>query len=244
MGACCPGCTTVNLPESNFCNQCGQFLSKINSSFSDQELPNPLLPEVLKNPTPQTASGERKYVTVLFSDLSGYTTLTQRLEPKEVKEIIVRLFREITKVVTKYEGCIEKYVGDAVMAVFGATRAHEDDPIRAILAAKEIHELVGTFSAEHDEQVGQTLSMHTGINTGLAITGDVNLDKGTHGNAGATLNLAARLCSLAKTGDILVESETYRRAIGYFNFDTLEPAKLKGVAAPIQVDDTKNYCLC
>lgn len=232
MGTCCPGCTTVNPPESNFCNQCGQFLSKINSSFSDQELPNPLFPEVLKNPTPQTASGERKYVTVLFSDLSGYTTLTQRLDPEEVKEIVGRLFREITKVVTKYEGCVEKYIGDAVMAVFGATRAHEDDPIRAILAAKEIHELVDTL---YDEQVGQTLSMHTGINTGLAITGDVNFDKGTHGTAGASLNLAARLCSLAKPGDILFESETYRRAIGYFNFDTLEPARLKGVAAPIQV---------
>jgi len=164
MGACCPGCKTVNLSESNFCNQCGQFLPKINSSFSDQELPNPLCPEVLKNQTPQTASGERKHVTVLFSDLSGYTTLTQRLDPEEVKEIGVRLFREVTKVVTKYEGFIEKYVGDAVMAVFGTTRAHEDDPIRAILAAREIHELVGTFSAEHDEQVGQTLSMHTGIN--------------------------------------------------------------------------------
>ncbi|MGB5615872.1 MAG: AAA family ATPase [Desulfobacterales bacterium] len=135
----------------------------------------------------------------------------------------------------RYEGFIEKYVGDAVMAVFGTTRAHEDDPIRAILAAREIHELVGTFSVEHDEQVGQTLSMHTGINTGLAVTGDVNFDKGTHGIAGATLNLAARLCSLAKPGDILVGSETYRQAIGYFNFDTQEPVKLKGVAAPIQV---------
>jgi class 3 adenylate cyclase/tetratricopeptide (TPR) repeat protein len=232
MGTCCPGCTTVNLPESNFCNQCGQFLSKINSSFSDQDLPNPLFSEVLKNPTPKTASGERKYVTVLLSDLSGYTTLTQRLDPEEVKEIVGRLFREITKVVTKYEGCIEKYIGGAAMAVFGATCADEDDPIRAILAAKEIHELVDTAC---EEQVGQTLSMHTGINTGLAITGDVNFDKGTHGIAGATLNLAAHLCRLAKPGDILVESETYRRAIGYFNFDTLEPARLKGLAAPIQV---------
>ena len=235
MGTCCPGCKTVNLPESNFCNQCGQFLPKINSSFSDQELPNPLFPDVLKHSTPQTATGERKYVTVLFSDLSGYTTLTQRLDPEEVKEIVARLFREITKVITNYEGFIEKYVGDAVMAVFGATRAHEDDPIRSILAAREIHELVDTLGAEYDEQVGQTLSMHTGITTGLAVTGDVNFDKGTHGIAGATLNLAARLCSLAKPGDILVGSETYRQATGYFNFDIQEPVKPKGMAAPIQV---------
>jgi class 3 adenylate cyclase len=235
MGAACPGCKTVNLPESNFCNQCGQFLPEINSSSSDRALPNPLFPKVLKNPTPQASSGERKYVTVLFSDLSGYTTLTQRLDPEEVKEIVVRLFREIAKVVTKYEGCIEKYIGDAVMAVFGATHAHEDDPIRAILAAREIHELVDTFSAEYDEQVGQTLSMHTVINTGLAVTGDVNFDNGKHGIAGATLNLAARLGSQAKPGDILVGSDTYRQAMGYFNFDTREPVRLKGVSAPIQV---------
>jgi len=235
MGAACPACKTINLPESNFCNQCGQFLPKINSSFSNQELPNPLFPDVLKRPTIQTAAGERKYVTVLFSDLSGYTTLTQRLDPEEVKEIVSRLFREITKVVTKYEGFIEKYVGDAVMAVFGATRAHEDDPIRAILAAREIHALVDTLSSEYDEQVGQTLSMHTGINTGLAVTGEVNFDKGTHGIAGATLNLASRLCGLSKPGDILVGSETYCQAIGYFNFDIQEPVKPKGVAAPIQV---------
>jgi class 3 adenylate cyclase/tetratricopeptide (TPR) repeat protein len=179
--------------------------------------------------------GERKYVTVLFSDLSGYTTLAQRLDPEEIKEIITRLSREITKVVTKYEGFIEKYVGDAVMAVFGAIRAHEDDPIRAIRAAREIHELVSLLSSHYETQIGQTLAMHTGINTGLVVTGDVDFDKGTHGIAGATLNLAARLCSLAKPGDILVGSETYRLTIGYFNFDSQEPVQLKGVTAPIQV---------
>ena len=235
IGAPCPVCKTVNLIESNFCNLCGQILPKINSTFSGRELHNPLSPDVLKNPKPQASSGERKYVTVLFSDLSGYTTLTQRLDPEEVKEIVMRLFREMTKVITKYEGYIEKYIGDAVIAIFGVPRAHEDDPIRAILAAKEIHELVDTLSAEYDERIKQTLSMHTGINTDLAITCDVTMNGGLQGIAGGTQNLAAHFCSLAKPGDILVGSETYRQAIGYFIFNAQESVGLEGVSAPIQV---------
>jgi hypothetical protein len=121
------------------------------------------------------------------------------------------------------------------MAVFGAIRAHEDDPIRAIRAAGEIHELADFLSPKYEKQLGQTLSMHSGINTGLVVIGDVDFDKGTHDMAGATLNLAQRLCSLAQPGDILVGSETYRQALGYFNFDSREPVKLKGVAVPLQV---------
>ena len=235
MGTLCPGCHTVNLADSNFCHQCGQFLPKTNGFFTAETSVRPRLPDVEKAPPPPGTMGERKYVTVLFSDLSGYTILAQRLDPEEVKEIIARLFHEITKAVTKYEGFIEKYVGDAVMAVFGAIRAQEDDPIRAIRAAGEIHELVSAFSSHYETQIGQALAMHTGINTGLVVTGEVDFDKGTHGIAGVTLNLAARLCSLAKPGDILVGSETYRRAIGYFNFDSQEPVQLKSVSTPIQV---------
>ncbi len=235
MGALCSSCKALNLPKSNFCHQCGQFLPKNNGFFSEEKSSSPRLPDVEKVPLPHITTGERKYVTVLFSDLSGYTTLAQRLDPEEVNELVSRLSLEITKVVTKYEGFIEKFVGDAVMAVFGAIRAHEDDPIRAIRAAAEIHELISALSSSYKAQIGQTLAMHTGINTGLVVTSDVDFDKGNHGIAGATLNVAARLCSFAKPGDILVGSDTYRLAMGYFNFDSQEPVQLKGLAAPIQV---------
>ena len=223
------------MPESNFCHQCGQFLPKSDELFSCEKMPTQLLPDAARITPHHAAAGERKYVTVLFSDLSGYTTLAQRTDPEEVKEIIARIFHETTKVVTKYEGFIEKYIGDAVMAVFGAIRAQEDDPTRAIRAGREIHELVNAISSDYEKQIGQILAMHTGINTGLVVTGDVDFAKGTHGITGATLNLAARLCSLAKPGDILVGSETYHQTIGYFNFDSQEPVQLKGVAEPIPV---------
>jgi class 3 adenylate cyclase/tetratricopeptide (TPR) repeat protein len=174
-------------------------------------------------------------VTVLFSDLSGYTAMSEKLDPEEVKEITSRIFGEISKVIDKYEGFVEKFVGDAVMALFGVPKAHEDNPIRAIKAAREIHELVDTTSPEVEKRIGQPISMHTGINTGLVVTGEVDMVKGTHGVAGDTINLASRLSSLAKAGEILVDPNTYRQAEGHFIFEGLEPTMVKGKTDPVQV---------
>jgi class 3 adenylate cyclase len=131
-----------------------------------------------------SATGERKHVTVLFSDLSGYTTMSEKLDPEEVKEITSRVFGEISKIVAKYDGFIEKYAGDAVLAIFGVPKAHEDDAIRALKVAREIHELVDGISPDVENSIGQPILMHTGINTGLVVTGEVDLERGTHGVAG------------------------------------------------------------
>ena len=104
------------------------------------------------------------------------------------------------------------------MALFGVPKAHEDDPVRAIRVAREIHDLTDALSPEVEKRIGQSISMHTGINTGLVVTGDVDLEIGTHGVAGDTINLASRLSSLAKAGEIFVSPNTYRQK---FNFRTL-----------------------
>ena len=101
--------------------------------------------------------GERKHVTVLFSDLSGYTAMSEKLDPEEVKEIMTRVFDRIKEVISKYDGFIEKFAGDAVMAIFGVPRAHEDDPVRAIRAAKEIHDLVKFISPEVEGGATKTI---------------------------------------------------------------------------------------
>jgi class 3 adenylate cyclase len=208
----CSECGTVYDPSSKFCDECGSIL--------DQEI-DPTKPDF-------TSEGERKHVTVLFSDLSGYTAMSERLDPEEVKEITSRIFDNVSKIVAKYDGFIEKYVGDAVMALFGVPKAHEDDPVRAIRAAMEILYLVKTISPELEEKVGRPLSMHTGINTGLVVTGEVDMEKGTHGVAGDTINLAARLSGLAKPGEIFVALDSYRQAEWYFDFEALEPTEVKG----------------
>lgn len=214
----CPQCGAEVLAHDKFCGKCG---NKLDEALETEEK------------VPKT-EGERKHVTVLFSDLSGYTAMSERLDPEEVKEITSRIFGEVSLVISKYEGFVEKFVGDAVMALFGVPKAHEDDPIRAIRAAREIHDLVKTRNPEMESKIGQHLAMHTGINTGLVVTGEVDMEKGTHGVAGDTINLAARLSSLAKTGEILVGTDTYRQAEGYFVFEALEPTMVKGKTEPIQ----------
>jgi class 3 adenylate cyclase/tetratricopeptide (TPR) repeat protein len=215
----CPNCQGENPEGKKYCGDCGHRLDE---------------PALKATPIPTTDS-ERKHVTVLFSDMSGYTAMTEKLDPEEVKEITGRVFREISKVVSRYEGFIEKFIGDAVMALFGVPQSHEDDPVRAIRAAREIHEIVSSISPNYENRTGKPLAMHTGIYTGLVVTGEVNLEMGTHGVVGDTINTAARLSGLARPGEIVVGHDTYRRAEGYFTFEPLEPTIVKGKSEPIQV---------
>jgi class 3 adenylate cyclase/tetratricopeptide (TPR) repeat protein len=161
--------------------------------------------------------------------------MSEKLDPEEVKEITSRIFGEISKFVGKYDGFIEKYAGDAVMAIFGVPKAHEDDPIRSVKVAREIHEMVDEISPEVESRVGQPISMHTGINTGLVVTGEVDMERGTHGIAGDTINLASRLGNLAKPGEILIDVDTCRQVEGHFACEYLEETTFKGKAAPVQV---------
>ena len=235
----CPSCK-VKLPlEKKFCGECGHDISKSRDTAAFKE--NEQATQISDSPPEETiatripAAGERKHVTVLFSDLTGYTTMSEKLDPEEVKEITSRIFSEISKIVATYDGFIEKYAGDAVMAIFGVPQVHEDDPIRAIKVAREIHQLVDTISPEVESKIGQSISMHTGINTGLVVTGEVNMERGTHGIAGDTINLASRLSNLAKPGEIVVDVDTCRQVEGHFTCEYRETTTVKGKADPVEV---------
>jgi class 3 adenylate cyclase/tetratricopeptide (TPR) repeat protein len=231
LGIKCPSCEKAVPPRAKFCDACGQDLKQ-----PEKTVPQAAEPAPAKDaPPPRPIASERKHVTALFSDLSGYTAMSERLDPEEVKEITGRIFDEVSKIIAKYEGFVEKFAGDAVMALFGATEAHEDDPVRAIKAAREIHNRVNSLSPQYEERIEQPLVMHSGINTGLVVTGEINLEKGTHGVAGDTINLAARLSSLGIADDILVGPDTYYQSEGYFDFKELEPATVKGKSGPIRI---------
>ncbi len=235
----CPECGKVNPVNSKFCNECGYNLRESEETLQvddpDQKLP-PSKGTIEEIPAiPVAIEGERKYVTALFSDMSGYTAMSERLDPEEVKEITSGIFNEISKIVSKYDGFIEKFIGDAVMALFGVPKTHVDDPLRAIKAAREIHDLVKSVSPELEKKIGKPLSMHTGINTGLVVTGEVDMEKGTHGVAGDTINVAARLSNLAEADQIIAGPDTYRQGEGFFAFEALEPTLVKGKKEPIQI---------
>ena len=213
----CPHCGRPNPPEYRFCGHCSQPLK--------QE------PEEQRGPE---VEGERKHVTVLFSDISGFTSLSEKLDPEDVKEIMGRIFGEFAHIVAGYEGFVEKYVGDAVMAIFGAPKAHEDDPARAVRAAIDMHHFLRSISPEIEEATARPLEMHTGINTGLVVIGEMNLKKGTHGALGDTINLAARLMSLAKPGEIVIGRNTYRQVTDLVKVDKMAPLRVKGKSEEIQ----------
>jgi len=213
----CPQCGAEVFPSDKFCGKCGQKLAE----------------SVETRGGVSAVDSERKHVTILFSDLSGYAAMTEKLDPEEVKDIMSRIFGDIAQVVAKYEGFIERFVGDAVMALFGVPKIHEDDAVRAIRAATEIHALVEALSPRLEETVGRPLSMHSGINTGLVVTGEVNLEKGTHGITGDAINLASRIEGLAEAGEILIGEDTFRQAEGYFILERLEPVKVKGKEEPV-----------
>ena len=247
----CPKCQTVNRDAIKFCEQCGAKMElecpnckakiPIGKKFCgecgyDFTKTSAITPQSIETPSkPTIPDQERKHVTVMFSDLSGYTAMTEKLDPEEVKEIMDRIFGKISQVVVKYEGFIEKFVGDAVMAIFGVPKTHEDDPVRAIRAAREIHNLVKEISPTLTKTIGRPLYMHTGINTGLVVAKEIDFDKGTHGVLGDTINVASRISGLAKTDEIIVGLETYHQAEGYFNFEKLDPTKVKGKEEPIQI---------
>ncbi len=236
--AICPKCGFSNSPSFKFCGECGYDLKLTKESSAQIPETDSLHSLSSGKISPSQISpivGERKYVTALFSDLSGYTAMSEMLDPEELKDITSKIFDEVSKIIYKYEGFVEKFAGDAVMALFGATEAHEDDPVRAIKAAREIHKLVNSISPQYEEHIKQPLAMHSGINTGLVVTGEVNLEKGTHGVAGDTINVAARLSDLGIADDILVGPDTYYQSEGYFDFKEIEPATVKGKTKPIRI---------
>jgi class 3 adenylate cyclase/tetratricopeptide (TPR) repeat protein len=234
----CPACGKANPRNGKFCDGCGQDLTSHKApapiGLSHPRSDTPELPAENIPTTPSTIEGERKHVTVLFSDLSGYTAMAEKLDPEEVKEITGKLFSALASVIERYGGFVEKYVGDAVMALFGVPDAHEDDPVRAVKAAREMHRLVAEMDPKIGIPAGTALSMHSGINTGLVVTGKTDAEKGIHGTAGDTVNVASRLCGLAKPGEILIGPETHRHSEGYFECEALVPAELKGKAESLR----------
>jgi len=159
--------------------------------------------------------------------------MSERLDPEEVKDLVSHIIDEIGQVVFKYEGHIEKFAGDQVMALFGVPLPHEDDPVRAVKAATEIHQVVEKISLKVQKSIGQPLSFHIGINTGLAVTGQFDFKQAAaHHIAGDTINVAPRLCTLARPGETLVGQTTYARAGGSFAIEPLEPVELKGKTIP------------
>ncbi|MBI3913855.1 MAG: AAA family ATPase, partial [Chloroflexi bacterium] len=178
------------------------------------------------------AQGERKQVTVLFADISGFTALSETLDPEQVTELVNRFFGALNAPIEKYDGTIDKFMGDAVMVLFGAPAAHENDPERAIRCALEMRD---AFAAEKNAmRAPDSLALHIGINTGLAVAGVVGTEsKREYTVIGDTVNLASRLKDQAPRGEIYVSQDTYRFTERLFDFRAVGSLEVKGKSQPV-----------
>jgi len=180
--------------------------------------------------------GERKQVTVMFADISGFTAMSEKLDPDDVRSMINACFARLGTVIDRYDGHIDKFIGDEIMALFGAPIAHENDPERALRAALAMMMALEQFNMEYADQLPQPLALHFGLNSGLVITGGIGAgQRQDYSVMGDTVNLAARLEDLSEAGEILVGAETHRRTAPLFDFETLPPVQVKGKTQPVQV---------
>ncbi len=172
---------------------------------------------------------------MLFSDLSGYTTMNERLDPEDVAGIMGCIKVEAVKIVESQGGIVNQFVGDEVLALFGIPTAHKDDPARAARAALALHEMVRGMSPEVEPRLGRSLRLHTGINTGLIVTSRRDDRDGRVGVTGDSINTGARLKSLAEDDMILLGPETQKLVVDEFETEPLDPVVLKGKAEQIAI---------
>jgi class 3 adenylate cyclase/tetratricopeptide (TPR) repeat protein len=229
----CPQCTKANPAGSKFCNECGQSLAQSISSSGLQGISeSSQSPSMLAEPA-TLSEGERRRATVVFSDLSGYTSMNAELDPEEVQEIMSRIKKEAVHIFERHEGIVNQFVGDEVLALFGIPTANEDDPVRAVRAVRELHRIVRQISPEVEDLIGTQLRMHSGISSGLIVTHLRDIRDGSYGITGDTVNIGARLASRAAADEILVSPETFKRITPYFETETLEEITIKGRSQPL-----------
>src|SRR5204863_5061994 len=203
---------------ARFCSQCAAPL----------DAPGAVTPAV-------AAREERRQITVLFSDASGYTQMAEDLDPEVVRDVMGLVYAKADAIVEKYGGRIDKLMGDAVLAVFGDPVAHEDDAVRAVRAALELHTGVESMRPMLEARGGgQSFAMHSGINSGVVVTGDLAGDRAS-GPLGDMVNVASRLQSIAGSGEILIGPETAAMVKGRFDLTDLGERELKGRREPVHV---------
>jgi class 3 adenylate cyclase len=173
----------------------------------------------------------RKTVTVLFADVAGSTELGERFDPESLRRVLGRYFNEMRAVLERHEATVEKFIGDAIMAVFGVPAVHEDDPVRAVRAALEMRERLATLNDELERQWGVRLRMSIGLNTGEVVVGGMDAPTYATGDA---VNVAARLQQEASPGEILMGIETHRFVRDLVDVQAVGTLVVKGKEAGVE----------
>jgi class 3 adenylate cyclase len=205
----CPTCGEETPERARFCPSCGA-------------------PLIAREPPREDL---RKIVTVLFTDLKGSTSMGERLDSESLRQLMRRYFATMEAILERHGGTVEKFIGDAIMAVFGVPSVREDDALRAVRAAAEMRSALGDLNEALEARWGVRLRVRTGVNTGEVVAGDPSRGHGFV--TGDAVNVAARLEQAATEDEILIGEDTLRLVRDAVQVTTVEPLELKGKAEPV-----------
>ena len=241
LEADCPTCGRANAPGSRFCNECGASLTDgavpaAGSRFASPHVytPKHLAEKILSSR--HALEGERKQVTVLFADTKGSTELLADLDPEDARKLLDPVLERMMEAVHRYEGTVNRVLGDGIMAIFGAPLAHEDHAVRACYAALAMQQAIRHYTADVRRAHGVEVQIRVGLNSGEVVVRDVgnNLHM-DYSAVGKTTHLAARMEQLASPGTIRLTPDTLRLAEGFVQVTSLGPVPVKGIADAVEV---------
>lgn len=213
----CPGCGAEQSASAAFCSSCGFALregAQHGAAADDRQ--------------------ERRVVTLLFADLAGATALGEQLDPEDVRDLQNELFELVNREVQRFGGTTEKFVGDAVLAVFGIPHVHEDDPERAVRAALGAQDRFAAFAARVNDRFGVEVGLRIGVNTGEVVAGREAAARGELMVSGDAVNVAARLQQNAAPGQVLVGERTRTATSRSVSYEAAPAVVAKGKAEPVQ----------
>lgn len=231
LTAGCPNCGHANAPAASFCTDCGTTLmpTDVEPRFAS---PQRYTPDALAEKIRAGRSefeGERKLITAMFADVAGFTQTAAALDPEAVHDIMSRCFDLMLDEVHRYEGTVSQFLGDGMLALFGAPIAHEDHAQRAIRSALAIQSALTAYQAELASTRGIDFRVRIGLNSGPVVVGSVGVDLTMNYLAtGDTMNLAARMQTLSPPGSVAISKATHDLVSGYFELLDLGEFDVKG----------------
>jgi class 3 adenylate cyclase/tetratricopeptide (TPR) repeat protein len=236
----CAQCGRSLSPTAKFCPECAHPVAIPPSPppaerFNSPEsyTPKHLVDKILTSKS--ALEGERKQVTVLFVDASGFTALSERLDPEIIHGLMTRAFELMLAEIHRYEGTVNQFLGDGVMALFGAPIAHEDHGRRAVQAALGIRRTLDAYRHQLERDSGIQFQVRQGLNTGLVVVGSIGTDlRMDYTAVGDTTNVAARLLQTAEPGQVVVSEAVHQLVKGFFHAQPLGDRALKGKAETVR----------